>query len=108
MVNEHNEHHAVQDRHLVEKGQQWRSEVVAELGGAVLLECQGFKAESDHGGGEYVVTYAKEAAIEPFNACTQVIERTCQAVAQVLEEAQKLAKSDAQCIDTTREILHAF
>jgi hypothetical protein len=35
---------------LKEKGQHWRSETVAELGGAILLECLGYSSESDRGG----------------------------------------------------------
>jgi hypothetical protein len=44
--------HAADDRNgsLKEKGQHWRSETVAELGGAVLLEILGFKQEADLGG----------------------------------------------------------
>jgi hypothetical protein len=36
--------HAADDRlgHLEEKGQQWARETVAELGGAILLECLGY------------------------------------------------------------------
>lgn len=86
--------HAADDKHgtLVERGQQWRSEVVAELGGAILLECLGLREESDRGGcWEYVTSHAQKAGIEPISACTQMIERTCKAVALVLDEAERLA-----------------
>jgi hypothetical protein len=44
--------HAADHRlgNLKEKGQHWRSETVAELGGAILLECLGYSSESDRGG----------------------------------------------------------
>ena len=44
--------HAADDRlgNLTERGQHWRSEVVAELGGAILLEALGCDFESDWGG----------------------------------------------------------
>jgi|SRR5579884_71634 len=86
--------HAADHRNgnLVERGQHWRSEVVAELGGAVLLECLGLSEESDRGGcWQYVSSYAQKAGIEPLAACSQVLDRTCQAVALVLDEAEKLA-----------------
>ena len=85
--------HAADDKNgnLVERGQHWRSEVVAELGGAVLLECLGLSEDSDRGGcWVYVASYAQKAGIEPISACTQVIDRTCKAVALVLEEAARL------------------
>jgi len=43
--------HAADDKlnNLEEKGQHWRSETVAELGGAILLECLGLEQDSDRG-----------------------------------------------------------
>jgi len=102
--------HAADDKNgnLVEKGQQWCSEVVAELGGAILLECLGLTVESDRGGcWEYVTTYATKAGIEPISACMLVIERTCQAVARVLDEAEKLAGSQTQAPGEAEEVTHA-
>ncbi|MFH1268631.1 MAG: ArdC family protein, partial [Planctomycetota bacterium] len=58
--------HAADDRlgNLKERGQHWRSETVAELGGAVLLEALGYDVESDRGGcWEYVQAYATDAGI---------------------------------------------
>ena len=44
--------HAADHRlgNLKERGQHWRSETVAELGGAILLECLGLEADADRGG----------------------------------------------------------
>src|SRR5262245_32427355 len=44
--------HAADDRlgQLTERGQHWRSETVAELGSAILLECLGYALEADRGG----------------------------------------------------------
>ncbi len=44
--------HAADDRlgQLKERGQHWRSETVAELGGAILLEILGHDVESDRRG----------------------------------------------------------
>lgn len=77
---------------LKEKGQHWRSETVAELGGAILLECLGYSNESDRGGCfDYVSKYAQDAGLQPIQACTDVLKRTCDAVELILTEAGKLS-----------------
>ncbi len=85
--------HAADDRlgQLVERGQHWRSETVAELGGAILLCILGNELEADLGGcWSYVSAYARDAEIEPITACMQVLKRTCDAVALILDTAEKL------------------
>lgn len=67
--------HAADDQlgNLKERGQHWRSETVAELGGAILLETLGHDTDSDLGGcWKYVAAYAKKADISPvsLHACT--------------------------------------
>lgn len=84
--------HAADDRlgNLIETGQHFRSEIVAEMGGAVLLYAMGYKKDADLGGAyKYIERYATAAKIEPIKACMDVIERTCQAVALILEENDK-------------------
>ena len=79
--------HAADHRlgNLKEKGQHWRSETVAELGGCILLHLLGKPEEADDGGAwEYIQEYAKQAEIEPLEACVQVLERTCQAVELII------------------------
>ena len=90
--------HAADDRlgNLTETGQHWRSETVAELGGAILLEALGHDYESDRGGCyEYILHYAKDARLEPVQACMSVLKRTCDAVNLLLSEAGKVAMSTA-------------
>ena len=85
--------HAADDRNgtLKERAQHWRSEVVAELGGAVLLECLGLMEESDRGGcWQYVRQYAEGENKDPLMLCGQVSDRVCRAVARLLEEAEGL------------------
>ena len=80
------------DSELSEKGQHWRSETVAELGGAVLLKVLGFDLDADLGGcWKYVQSYAKAAEIEPIAACQHVLRRLCDAVALILDTAESLA-----------------
>ncbi|MDL5051996.1 ArdC family protein [Oscillatoria laete-virens NRMC-F 0139] len=86
--------HAADNRlgNLTEKGQHWRSETVAELGGAILLECLGYSGESDRGGcWDYVAHYAEEAGLQPIQACMNVLKRTCDAVELILTEAGKIS-----------------
>jgi hypothetical protein len=74
---------------LKEMGQHWRSETVAELGGAVLLRLLGFEHEADLGGcWEYIRGYAGQSDIEVVDACGRVLDRTCEAVALILDEAE--------------------
>ena len=87
--------HAADDRlgQLTERGQHWRSETVAELGGAILLEILGHKTDADRGGcWEYVSRYAKDGGLEPITACQRVLKRTCDSVALILDTAEALAK----------------
>ncbi|MCH8146779.1 MAG: hypothetical protein IH987_02160 [Planctomycetes bacterium] len=77
---------------LIERGQHWRSETVAELGGAILLSVLGFVHDADLGGcWNYVEKYVSGAEIEPIVACSRVLSRMCDAVALILNEADRLA-----------------
>jgi hypothetical protein len=83
--------HAADDRNgsLKEKGQHWRSETVAELGGAVLLEILGLKHEADLGGcWGYIQSYAEKEKIGVTEACLRGLDRTCKAVALILDTAE--------------------
>jgi hypothetical protein len=85
--------HAADDRlgELKESGQHWRSEIVAELGGAVLLCCTGRNHDADLGGcWEYVQRYAKDSGRETVDVVMHVLNRTCKAVALILEAADEL------------------
>jgi hypothetical protein len=68
--------HAADDRNgkLKEMGEHWRSETVAELGGAVLLEIHGFSQDADVGGcSQYIQTYAAKEKITATEACMRVL-----------------------------------
>jgi hypothetical protein len=74
-----------------ECGQHWRSEAVAELGGAVLLRLLGHEAEADLGGcREYLVQCADQVDASVVDVCQWVLVRTCGAVALVLDTAEAL------------------
>jgi len=69
-------------------GQQLDNEVVAEFGGAILLECLGYETESDRGGAfEYIEGYAKAHKRHVSGVCTEFLERTCHCVALLLDTA---------------------
>lgn len=87
--------HAADDRlgNLKERGQHWRSEIVAELGGAILLCIMGHEVEADLGGcWEYINHYARDAELDPISACMQMLKRTCDAVALIMETADSFSK----------------
>ncbi len=85
--------HAADDKNgkLKERGQHWRSETVAELGGATLLEVLGFNHDADLGGCfDYIQHYAQQERIPVTEACIRVLDRTCAAVALILDTAEQL------------------
>ncbi len=84
---------------LTEKGQHWKSETVAELGGAVLLKVLGYDLDADLGGcWRYIEQYATAAEIEPLAACQKVLKRMCDGVALILDTAEEL---QLQTVPTT-------
>jgi hypothetical protein len=67
-------------------------EVVAEFGGAILLECLGYPVESDRGGAyAYIQWYCRKEKRNPIGVCTELLDRTCGCVAFLLEEAEKVS-----------------
>ncbi|MCP4896091.1 MAG: ArdC family protein [bacterium] len=78
-------------------GQQPDNEIVAELGGAVLLEVLGHTVESDRGGAwQYITHYAESARLDPVQACQRLLNRICSAVALILDTAESMAR-EGEC-----------
>lgn len=96
--------HATDSRNgnLQKLGQHWRSETVAELGGAVLLRVLGYDHDANLGGcWDYIQWYAKKEGLEVFDARGKVLTRTCDAVALILDTAEELTSQgigDAACV----------
>lgn len=64
------------------------AEVVAEFGGAILLHACGYEREADIGGAfEYIQSYVNGDKSKVAQTCMQLIDRTCKAVALILETA---------------------
>ena len=85
--------HAAEDRlgSKAERGQHWRSEVVAELGGATLAVMLGLQVQADVGGAwAYVQQYATAAGISPIAACLEVLDRIAQAIQLILDTADSV------------------
>ena len=83
--------HAADDKlgTLTERGQHWRSEIVAELGGAVLLYACGYERESDLGGAwDYIQKYAAATNKEPISCCVEVVKRICNCVDLIIKTSQ--------------------
>jgi hypothetical protein len=73
--------------HLGNPGQ----EIVADLGACILLQCLGQDVESDPGFcWQYIQHYATRAKLNPIAAIQRVLKRTCEAVAFVLAEYDRI------------------
>jgi hypothetical protein len=87
--------HAADHRNSKALGQHWRSETVAELGGAVLLQILGYPHDADLGGcWEYIERYAEKSGLEVIDACDKVLQRICEAVALILDTAEALRERE--------------
>lgn len=72
-------------------GQQPDQEIVADLGACILLQCLGHDVEADPGFcWEYIQHYASRAKLNPIAAIQRVLKRTCEAVALVLAEYDRI------------------
>ena len=81
--------HAADHRLTNLKGEKWHKEIVAELGGAVLLECLGMTHDADLGGAfSYIQGYAQDAKVDTVRACIQVLDRVCNCVKLILDTAE--------------------
>ena len=68
-------------------------EVVAEFGSAVLLECLGFRRESDRGGAfDYINHFCQNEAPgrTPWSVCSALLDRVCSAVGLLLDHGDRL------------------
>lgn len=79
-------------------------EVVAELGGAVLLTMLGHKHEADLGGcWEYIQRVSGDEKKEVLGVCGKVLNRTCDAVALILDTAEELSEKQRKCAAEFRQ-----
>lgn len=82
-----------------QKADRAHKEIVAELGGAVLLECLGMNHDADLGGAyAYIQQYAAQTGKDPVRACIDVIDRVCNCVSLVLDTAAKLQQEQAVAV----------
>jgi len=73
---------------LTETPQHWRSEAVAELGSATLLELIGRPEESDTGAAyEYIKHYAEKNKKQLISVCNEVLNRVAACIDLILETA---------------------
>lgn len=72
-------------------GQQPDNEIVAELGGAVLLKIMGYDTEADLGGAwKYIQNYAGGDQEKAVRKAMQLIDRICSCVDRILAEADTI------------------
>lgn len=90
--------HAADDRRgELQNGAKIDREIVAELGGAVLLRCLGHEHDADLGGcWQYVERHAKANSKNTLTVCEALLRRTCEAVALILNTADELSAADVQ------------
>lgn len=82
--------HAADHRIAGLREAQWHKEIVAELGGAILLECLGKSHDADLGGAfQYIERHAQEAKKDTVGACIEVLNRTCECVKLILDTAER-------------------
>ncbi len=85
--------HAADDRNgtiVKGSGQNPGNEIVAELGGAVLLKIMGHDKAADLGGAwDYVKSYSKGNKDKAIKRCFDLIDRICKAVDLVITEASE-------------------
>ena len=97
--------HAADHRLTSLKGAKWHKEIVAELGGAVLLECLGMSHDADLGGAfGYIQRYAEEAEKDVVRACIEVLDRVCNCVKLILDTAEQHQQDGA--LQTTAQASH--
>jgi len=74
-------------------------EIVAELGGAVLLECLGMSYDADLGGAyNYIQRYAEETKKDIVRACIEVLDRVCNCVKLILDSAETLQQNEVVAV----------
>ena len=91
--------HAADDRCIggLNGGQHLDQEVVAELGGAVLLTVLGHDVDADLGGcWRYVQSYCEREKKNTLSVCQNLLNRVCNAVALILDTAAELQGAEAQ------------
>ena len=72
-------------------------EIVAELGGAVLLESIGYSHDADLGGAySYIERYAETMHKAPVRACIELLDRVCNVVTLILDEAERIAQDTSE------------
>lgn len=94
--------HAADDRCIaggLKPGQRADQEIVAELGGGVLLECLGEHEAADVGGAwRYIDSYATRDNVAPITYCERLLKRVCEAVALILDTAAELTAAPAPIV----------
>jgi hypothetical protein len=92
--------HAADDRLGALKGSEKVSaEVVAELGGAVLLHAIGRESDADVGGAwRYIDSWSGKSKLSPIAWCERLLKRACDAVALILKTADDTA-TGAACLN---------
>ena len=83
--------HAADHRLHSLQGSKAHREIVAEFGGAVLLECLGRHTDADLGGAyEYIKSYAQEENKSEVQSCMSLLRRICDSVDLIISTGETL------------------
>nr|BDD45893.1 hypothetical protein 22 [Candidatus Hydrogenedentota bacterium] len=83
--------HAADHRLHSLQGTKAHREIVAEFGGAVLLECLGRRNDADLGGAyEYIQRYSQEENKSEVQSCMYLLRRICDCVDLILTTAETM------------------
>ena len=84
--------HAADHRLNKLQGSKSHREIVAEFGGAVLLECLGRRTDADLGGAyDYIKQYAQDEKKSEVQCCMHLLRRICDCVNLILTTAETMA-----------------
>lgn len=76
------------DKMVKGTGQESTNEIVAELGGTILLKMLGHDVAADMGGAwQYIQRYSQKDNAKALSACMKLLNRTCEAVNLIIETA---------------------
>lgn len=84
----HSAHHRIKGK--LTPGQDWRQEIVAELGAIVLCKLIGKEPDKALGNGyRYIASYAEETKISPYAAAMRVLGDTEQVLGLILAQSNE-------------------
>lgn len=87
----HELNHVADHKNSLDTDNRRESEIIAEMGGAVLLEALGYTQEADRGGAwEYITSWSHETKEKTITICNRLTTRICKNVDLIIKTAQEI------------------